>query len=766
MTILRLLPKIFVALYLSVCFVPIMGAADMATTQMLYISLLNVICVLTFCFVNKPSTFIADLTNYLKVKQFTFFFLFLLWALISTTKSTNLSESFRTISDLLNYFIAFLLFLFNLQRITEKKNFVLNFFLFVLVVEILVILFLFFMDLRSGTFDMNQRFGRYKGLTGNINIAAFSILIKIPLLIYKISQKKFRFFGAILLFCASFVIIYLLKTRAAILTLILLCVLISLYVLVVNRKSPNLNTKPLISVGIIAITFLLSTPLNRVFETDSTVENRLSTLVSSDNNSVNERKRYYKQSFETFLQNPILGIGIGNWEIKSTQTDAENILGYTVPYHAHNDYLELLAETGFLGFTFFYAIIMISLFVLYKRIKVYDDPFPFYLLLAIGGYMADAMFNFPFARPIQQMNLFGVLGLTQALFFSDHPKSKALFSHPIFLKGQLALVLLFLPVALYSSSKVYKAYTEHYYLLGQFNENKYIQDIETILPYEEDYPSILPTTIPAVTVKGMFFLRKRNDFQTAKKYFRKGMIINPYLKLSETMLGYCYLLENKLDSAIYHTRNAFENMPKNPIHFTNYVVALSAKRDTLSIKKAKERIDQTGLKSQYLDQLYLKSMANLLDKDLENIVINEFYSELINSKNAKLRGSIYVLKLGKEIVAKAQAIYREGEILFSAGEIEKAARKFEEASQLNTLETPYLENAINAYLKSGNNRDALRLCEKAYLESKSTNKIKYMKAIIHLDIGETEKACEIIKELLLSDYKKNIPKGLYRAYCN
>ena len=48
--------------------------------------------------------------------------------------------------------------------------------------------------------------------------------------------------------------------------------------------------------------------------------------------------------------NPILGVGLGNWKIKSIDYDSKDIKGYVVPYHAHSDFIQLGAELGIFWF--------------------------------------------------------------------------------------------------------------------------------------------------------------------------------------------------------------------------------------------------------------------------------------------------------------------------------------------------------------------------------------------------------------------------------
>ena len=756
--------RLFIIFYLSISLVPIFGSADMAMTQILYLQILNILSIIGLIYKEGFKYFIKSCTQVLKTYQVIFFSLFIIWALITTTKAINLSESYRVISELFTYLTALVLLTTHINKLKSKEGFVINFLIFILFVEVTAIIFLFLLDISAGNFDFNARISKYKGLTGNINIAAFSIAIKLPLLFYKVViSKKWNFLYYSLFFFSCFIIVYLHKTRGAILTIILVALAFVLFNIILWIKSKIYYKKHLVLLSVLMGVFLINKPLNVIFNSSATTLNRLSTIGSQEDRSSNERLRYYAQAFDTFLENPFLGVGIGNWELKSIETDSENIRGYIVPYHAHNDLLELLAETGFPGALFYFLILFSILFFLLKRF--YQDPgkniLSFIIAVALGVYFCDAMFNFPFARPIQQMNFLAYVSLVISLFYLPMLENKKFLKASIF-KSQLFILLLLSPVLLYSAARVYIAYTEHYYLLGQFNANTYSQDIETVLEYEDTYPNLLPTTIPANTIKGMFYLRKAEDYTAAKKYFKKGMEDNPYLKLSETMLGYCYLMEDKIDSALYHTKNAFEKMPNNPVHFAHYIISLSSKKDTLAIKEARSKI--RNIDDEIIDQLYLQTMANVLDKDNSKFVLNQINKDLLNTENDKLKGSVYILEFGKEMVIKAATFQLEGEALFKEKKFKLAAEKFEQALKLNPLEIPYHENAANAYMQAGEDDKALEIIDNLFNNYQKENmKMLYAKTLILLGKGEFNSACEYLSIIENSDFK--ISNAISEKYC-
>ena len=65
--------------------------------------------------------------------------------------------------------------------------------------------------------------------------------------------------------------------------------------------------------------------------------------------SVNERLNFFNAAIKSIINNPILGIGYGNWKIKSCDLNKDIIKSYRVPYFAHNDFLQITAEIGIVG---------------------------------------------------------------------------------------------------------------------------------------------------------------------------------------------------------------------------------------------------------------------------------------------------------------------------------------------------------------------------------------------------------------------------------
>lgn len=93
------------------------------------------------------------------------------------------------------------------------------------------------------------------------------------------------------------------------------------------------------------------------------ISNRIQGLFANEN--AIQRTVFFSDGLKLFMKNPVLGRGIGGFEngIKSVQPF------YYETKYAHNHYIQTLAETGFIGFIIFVALLTISAVVIWKGRK-------------------------------------------------------------------------------------------------------------------------------------------------------------------------------------------------------------------------------------------------------------------------------------------------------------------------------------------------------------------------------------------------------------
>ena len=126
--------------------------------------------------------------------------------------------------------------------------------------------------------------------------------------------------------------------------------------------------------------------------------------------SSQKRLGYYKFAIKSILNNPILGIGLGNWKIYSIKSESQVYDDYQIPFHVHNDYLEVATETGIIGMLLFWDLHLYILgyikFLEGQKIPEKDKVLGIISIIGLL-YICDSFLNFPFTRPVMQVpNLF------------------------------------------------------------------------------------------------------------------------------------------------------------------------------------------------------------------------------------------------------------------------------------------------------------------------------------------------------------------------
>ena len=231
------------------------------------------------------------------------------------------------------------------------------------------------------------------------------------------------------------------STRGAILTYTLLAPILFTISLVVYFKSKQPKLLVISSSYILAL--IISFPINSYLseslgKAESRITNRISSLnalVDKDqerDGSLKQRIDFYSQASSFILKNPIFGTGLGNWKIKSIDTNKENIMGYMVPYHVHNDYLEIATEIGLVGLGIYLSILFLGfkneiikfLRMIFTKIKLEDH---YLISIAISLFffifLVDSNINFPFHRPIVFINVLVLLAyLNYKKFFHTNEK--------------------------------------------------------------------------------------------------------------------------------------------------------------------------------------------------------------------------------------------------------------------------------------------------------------------------------------------------------
>lgn len=393
---------LFIILVLITGLVPNYGALDRIATQWFYLSVVNSFGLLYFLFIGD---FKKNIIEFIRYKPFSILCLFILWGLFSFLYAVN---SIEVLVKFVRW-IQIPLTLINLIFIYSEYKF--DFVKFIsLIIALVLIVELYFsyspyFQIEQVT-DYNFSFANIiKGATGNKNITAASILIKTPFvmyLVYNFKNQLIRFLLLSLSFSA-FYMVFLLSARSSIIAFFLVLTILSIisFKKIIKWKN-KVDKSALLS---IISTFIFSALLFQFnFRDNNTASftKRVSTINTNDT-STQQRLRFYNHSIEQIKTNPILGVGLGNWKIKSIDYDKEDVEGYVIPYHTHNDFLEIGTELGLVGL-FLYLLVFYFPLINVLTSKSYSGFNPNTLILCTGIiYFIDANLNFPHARPVMQI---------------------------------------------------------------------------------------------------------------------------------------------------------------------------------------------------------------------------------------------------------------------------------------------------------------------------------------------------------------------------
>ena len=384
------------------------GSYDRIVPQILVLSSLNLISFSYLIF--KYS--ISDLYSLLKKEKIILLYLgFIIVSGISIIIANNKAESLIIFSTYLTFFLS----LISIFLIVKKKELdIVNIFLVFCLGSVIIDTISILSSLVQDTIVEGNTFSRgntYRGLTANINISAFMLTMKSPVIIYflfKHQKNKLKVFLLALVLLIVVISIFILLSRGAFIAFATSTFLLILYFFIksINRKL-FLSS---IYLGVILVGYFISSSL--INSVDSNIINDRISSINMDrtDNSIDERIRFYFAAVKSISKNPILGIGIGNWKIEGIRFDAKNLEGYRVANHAHNDFLQIAAESGLIALLFYLGFLLFP-FIFYLQNKLYSESnHVFYLIIIMMTvYIIDSMLNFPISRPVSHIFLVFIL---------------------------------------------------------------------------------------------------------------------------------------------------------------------------------------------------------------------------------------------------------------------------------------------------------------------------------------------------------------------
>ena len=185
------------------------------------------------------------------------------------------------------------------------------------------------------------------------------------------------------------------RNRSGIIILAAILILYILFVLLKKEKGEKLKILTPV-LGVISVSFLISlVPAKGTERPD--IESTATTIFDTDYKSNSLRLKFWEASLQMIQEKPITGVGLFKWSGYYPKYNSDYFTNETVTHihniHAHNDFLELFAESGVAASLFFLMIYISVIINLLLRIKANEKYF--YLLLSFLITSAYSLVAFP-----------------------------------------------------------------------------------------------------------------------------------------------------------------------------------------------------------------------------------------------------------------------------------------------------------------------------------------------------------------------------------
>lgn len=729
----------FVVTILLIDFLPYFQSYQIIAPQYLYLTVMNVI--IGFYIYANPNLHNKNLLLIFKQGYlFKMYLAFIALCGISIFSAKNISLGILSMAEIiviLATIINLVILFYNRMYLVYKVAFIIGVCAF-FQAGIALYHFKIIATTTSISEALNSNF--LKGNTGNINIFSASTLYKIPFIYIGIVyfNKWRRWFLACALVLST-TIIFFINARASLLSLIIITIvfLVSYLINSIHKKTALKHILFVViplAISLFAVNLIFSqSKLDARFKSTS---DRLKQINSGDN-SINRRLIFYRAAVDLAKKNPITGIGLGNYRVESIPYDYST--NESVPLHAHDDFLELTAETGIINgilyLSIFIFLLVINLKTSFKTKDKEIKNVALLILLLIIVYGVDALFNFPFYLPTMQLCFcfLVVFTLVNNVGIKETEKAdKRLF---------IGLIVLGL-IPLYFTYYAYQ--TSHLeYLIQTDNINfepSGVLNGNDVVSRNPKIPNVFQSAESFVEYAGIYYFREK-EYDTAIKLLDSANKINPYMGRPDF---YKYLIATetaKADSAYIYIKRAFYNRPVNDLFYDKALIMATAKRDTFEILKMYNNYALIPHKS----GSWAKAFTALSNSGYSKNRLNEF--EQIADKNfpkdSVVSQAINAIKITNFII--------KGQALFAEGKYDMALQSYNEGLKLEPKNIYILQNIGFYYYNLNKPNEAISYFKQA-LDKPGLNdgKTQFFIGMSYLRINDKDSACKYFN--LAGDY--------------
>jgi O-antigen ligase len=507
--------------------------------------------------------------NILNNKIIIFYLAYLFFVGLSVLKAENTTEA---IADLFKHLSIFVYLTVSVVFLSKNQHFhitlskvVTVFSLVILVIGIYQIIGY----LMKGVFDHHTSY-EISAMFAHRNLYAQIILLSLPFNVYILFTDKSYFrLIAIITTLISLIFITILLTKSVWLAFVIalfVCLVIFL-AFIYKRPSKGLGAikKPLLIAIIVVLVIGFSAILISKISDESIFEKQTYWLKSSQFGSSKERLELWKRSFRMVEENPVSGVGTGNWRILISKYGSENLRsenGEIFFQRPHNDFIWIMSEAGIIAFISYVSLLILVFYYLFQLLRNSKDKnnklFALCLVFFFVSFCVISFFSFP--RERIEHNILVVLAIASVVILhykTSNPTRH--FSRLSFLVTSAPLIIILLISIIINT---YRFYGEKWAMnsINYRSSNNWRKVIQAIDKSHNRFYTIDHTSTPLYFYRGIANYNL-GHINKAIGDFTKARYANPYHLHVYNNLGTCSELQGNHNKAISFYKQALNISP-------------------------------------------------------------------------------------------------------------------------------------------------------------------------------------------------------------
>ena len=390
----------------------------------------------------------------------------------------------------------------------------------------------------------------FTGISQNRNISSSSLVFKLIFLIFLIDHSK-SFNKKLILKVLEIITLFsiiLLQSRLGILSVL---IIYFLYFILIKSSRKRMVFPILISC--LFFLYFDNNDFQNKVEKEYTFENL------SGDDSTNQRLSFYTSALSLFSGKPIIGNGLGSWKYKSINNSSKSN-SVLVPYYTHNDFLQILMESGLIGLVI-YLTFFGKLFknIIENREKKIFIP----LTIALIIFTINSLINFPIHRTQEYIPFIICCAyiLSKKNFEAEGKKSNIL---PI-------LIVLLIPSIVISNYE-YQSLKFQGVLMDDYKNNKFSMSLNEVKKINYKIPNLSSNVVPISTYLSRYYFNEGNYYESIRLLDYSLEINKLDLMTNELMLRN-YIFTNQSNQALILVKDLLKKYPENK-NYSNILLAI------------------------------------------------------------------------------------------------------------------------------------------------------------------------------------------------